>query len=219
MYNNSSIDTLKNRVGWFAPVQPTDLVITVDNELSDSGLFVNSFHALATVEKVWKSIENADVTQDTLNTVLAKTKVDAAIDVLNKVYDLNIRAKYKFNNLIESLNYLEDYTESITLNINAFTEAIGLKMAIITIERLRLTVRSNKDTNSYKLADAELYQALNGVYTEEAKQVSIGLYGQYRESLALLINVLFPTKLPDGATLNPDGTVKLAPTLKALRIW
>jgi len=219
VYNISSIDTLKNRVGWFAPVQPTNLVITPENEATDSGLFVNSFHALATVEKVFKSIENVDVTQDTLNVILAKIKVDAAVDVLHKVYDVNMRARYRFNNLIESLNYLTDYTDSITVNASSFTDVIGLSMAIKTIEQLRLTVRSNKDTNSYKLTDADLYQALHGVYTPEGKNVTIGLYGQYREALALLIDVLFPTKIPDGATLNPDGTVKLAPTLKALRIW
>jgi len=219
MYNNSSIDTLKNRVGWFAPVQPTDLVITVENELSDSGLFVNSFHALATVEKVWWSIENPDVEQDTLNEVLAKIKVDAATDVLLKVYDLNIRAKYKFNNLIESLNYLEYYTESIVLNVNAFTEVIGLSMAIKCLELLRLTTRSNKTTNSFKLTDADFFEALHGAYTKEGVSLTKGLYAQYREAVSNLIDVLFPTKIPDGATLNTDGTVKLAPTLKALRIW
>lgn len=215
MYNPSSIDVLINRIGWYDAMPPTSLVIDAGNTQTESGVYANSFHSLATVENVYASLDNKSATNDTLNDILLKIKRDAVVDVLSKVYNLNTRATARFNNLIESLNYLPDYTDSIIVNKQYFDETLGLSMAVKALEYLRLTNRSNSNTTNPKLREEELFIALNGAYTQEGRALTKGLYAQYRESLGNLIDVLFPLKYPEGSEIivDEDGnqTVKVKP--------
>lgn len=206
-------------------MEPTDLVIDAENVLSESGRYVNSFHTLATVENVYAALINKDATSEVLNTELLKLKNDAATDVLVKVYSSNTRAAYRFNNLVESINYNLDYTDSIVLNKQYFDECIGLSLAIKALEYLKFTNRSNNKTNNPRIIDNQVIESLHGAFAENGARVAEGLYYQYGQAIGKLIDVLFPVKYPDNAivTTNPDGSVKVElkpkPTLKAIRQW
>lgn len=215
MYNPDSIGVLKNRIGWQAAMQPTSLVISSENTTTESGVYVNSFHILATVENVYASITNKSANNDTLNEVLAQLKTDGVVDVLNKVYNLNTRATARFTNLVESVNYLVDYTGVIEVNKQYFDEALGLSMAIKAIELLRLSNRSNLNTTNPRIDDNTYFEALNGAHTREGQVLTKGLSAQYRESIGRLIDVLFPLKYPEGTEIIVDGNkIKPRPTIR-----
>lgn len=221
MYDNTSIQALIDRIGWLQPLPPTNIVLSSENEESQSGRFFNAFNPLVTVENVKASIHNKDSNDATLNSYLYQLKIDGVMDVLNKVYNLNVRAVRPVDNLITSLNYSPDYSSSIELNQQSFDEAIGYSVSIKTLELLLSSPRSNRNTVSNGFTIEQIYQYLEGSFTSEGRLVSQGLRAMYMESIGKLINVLFPVSYPDGAIINSDGTVTLPlkPTLIARKLW
>lgn len=209
MYNETSIQALIERIGWYPAIEPTDIVLTEDNLVSTSGRFFNGFNPIAIVENVKASITNKDADNDTLNEVLADLRKEGVMDVLAKVYNLNVRATAAVTNFVTSLNYAADYSTSILTNQQSFDKAIGLSVVIKTLEMIRTTYRSNGRVNGAKPDATEIQEYFHGAFTERGHVLTKGLYAQYEEAIGDLINVLFPLKYPDDAevTVNPDGSV------------
>lgn len=224
MYNQTSIDTLINRIGWAEAMPPSTIVVSEENKESTSGRYFNSFNQLATVENVNASITNKDADGDTLNEYLATMRKDGVMDVLAKVYNLNTRATASETNGIISLNYAGDYSVSIQVNQQAFDDAIGLSVAIKALELIKTTNRSNGKTNNPNIDKIEVFDFLHGAFSPTGKVITKGLYAQYRESVGKLIDVLFPVRYPDGeVVIDPDGgvtvTTKPKPIITGRKVW
>jgi len=218
LYNTQSIEALIGRIGWYEPIPPTSISLTHENGLSESGRYFSFFNPLVTVENVFDSIPNKDVDNTTLNAILARLKAEGVMDVLSKVYNLNTRATAAVTNDIISINYALDYSDVIILRKASFDEAIGYSVAIKTLELLLTTQRSNRNTVANKAQYDAIPQYLKGWFNPDGTIVSKGLDAVYAETIEKLINVLFPTRIPDGSILDPDGTVR-RPRLNGTRLW
>lgn len=225
MYNEASIQVLLERIGWHPAIEPTDIVLTAENVVSTSGRFFNGFNPLAIVENVNASITNKDATNDTLNEVLATLKTEGVLDVLSKVYNLNTRATAAVTNFVTSLNYASDYSDSIIANQQAFDDAIGLSVAIKTLEMLRTTNRSNDRTNNPKIDIGTINEYFYGAVTNEGHVLARGLIARYGEVIGDLIDVLFPVVYPEGSEITTDSNgnstvkVKKPAVLRAYIGW
>lgn len=218
MYNTESIQALLGRIGWYEPILPTSIILAPENGASESGRYFSFFNPLVTVENVFASIPNKDVDNTTLNAILNRLKVEGVMDVLSKVYNLNTRATAAVTNDIISIKFALDYSNVIILSKSYFDEAIGYSVAIKTLELLLTTERSNLKTVANKSQYDAIPQYLKGWFNPDGNIVSKGLDAVYAETIIKLINVLFPTKVIDGGTLNPDGTVS-RPILRGVKIW
>lgn len=225
MYNQESIDTLIARIGWAPALEPATIEVSAENQESSSGRFFNGFNPLAIVENVYAALPNKDATNDTLNEELARLRLEGVMDVLQKVYNLNIRATAAVTNYVISVNYAADYSGSIITNQQSFDDAIGLSVVIKALEMLRTTNRSNQRTNNPKIDLNEIQEFFHGAFTQTGQVLTKGLYAQYKEAIGKLIDVLFPVKYPEGAevTTNPDGSVtvkmKERPRITGRQVW
>lgn len=225
MYNEASIEALVKRIGWAEAVPPTTIVVSEDNLESTSGRYFNSFNPLVIVENILASITNKDADNDTLNTELSRLRSDGVNDVLLKVYNLNTRATAEVTNFVTSINYAADYSASIVANQQSFDDAIGLSVAIKSLELISTTNRSNARANNPKIDNQEIQAFFHGAFSATGKVISKGLYAQYAEAIGKLIEVLFPVSYPESSEVivGSDGgvTVKTTPkpTLKGRRVW
>lgn len=218
MYNNTSIETLIKRIGWQQPVPPTTLVLSSENGESTSGRYFNAFNPMVTIESVAASIINKDADNDAVNELLAQLRKEGVMQVLSDVYNLNTRATAYITNNVISINYLSDYSGVIIDKSQYFDEAIGFSVAVKTLQLLIATVRSNRQTVSNKFDYEQLMQYLEGSYTVQGQLMSEGLLARYKQTIGRLIDVLFPTQLPDGAIVDGNGNV-LRPVLRGVRPW
>lgn len=196
MYNTESINVLIDRVGWANVIEPSDIVVSEENLTSTSGRLFNSFHQLVTVENVFSAIPNKNANVQELNGKLYELKRQSVLDVLHKVYDMNLLATSATHNGFTSLNYLvgQDYSNIIIERSPVFDEAIGIRIAIKALELMLTTSRSNINTSNAKYSYNAIREALDGSFTAEGKLLSYGLYAKYNKVINDTINVLFLVK-------------------------
>lgn len=192
MYSELAIQTLIDRIGWREPVQPSEIVLSPENEESTSGRFFNSFHTTATVENVFACISNLDVDNDGLNEFLEEMKRDTVLEVLNKIFDTNIRAKYQFNAGIRSINFAPEYSDFIIANQSVFEESIGYSMVVRCFQLFISTIRSNENESAISMSFELLKSELEGMKNEYGKTIAIGHRAVYGIKISEAINILFP---------------------------
>lgn len=202
MYSQEAIGVLVNRIGWYPAIEPTSIVVSVENQQSLSGRYFNGFNPIAAVETIYAAIPNKDADNDSLNAELERLSNEAVFDVLQKVYKLNARATASVTHSVISTNYNSDYSESIILNQDKFDEVIGLSGAIKALEYIRTSFRSNLHSNSAKVDMGQIQEAFHGAVTLEGRVLSKGLHASYSEALGSLINVLFPIQYPNAVVID-----------------
>lgn len=198
MYNNTSIQSLVDLVGWGLPVMPnTQITLTDANKKSDSGRFFNSFHQLATVENVFDCISNLDVDSNNLNVFLAKVKRDAVLDVLSKVFDKNILANTPSTEEFISLNYAVEYDAMIADKKNVLVEAIGYRACITILELFITSIRSNVTLKVLKADYNFLQSEVSGIRDVNGRLLTNGIENYYNVAITDAISILFPKKTVD----------------------
>jgi hypothetical protein len=151
MYDASAIAALTGRIGWAAPMAPTSKVLTDENSVGTSGRTFDSFHAMCIVENVEECmpISNANtasvgITNDVLNAYLTKLREQAALKVLNRVFDSNEAANYRDVSCGTRVDISgTDYSSTIIARPGLFTEAYGLQVAYDCLEMFLTSARSN----------------------------------------------------------------------------
>ncbi len=178
-YSDTSIQLLIGLIGWGAAVEPSNIEVAPDNSESETGLYFNSFHQLATVENVFDCISNLDVDNDGLNEFLEKMKKDAVLRVLNKIIDTNSLANVKSNEDRISLNYADDYDALIAANANVFVNAIGYAGVIKCMELFITSLRSNVTLRVLKANYEFLKTELSGIKNEQGVLLANGIEQNY----------------------------------------
>lgn len=203
MYTQTSIDLLIGRIRWDAAIPPTSIVVDADNSESTSGRRFNSFHQLVTVENVNDSVNNLKIGADDLNAYLLKMKEDSVKDVLNRLFDLNMKAKYKQTEDFVSLNYsLDGYDVLIADNASVFDNAIGYAMAVRAIQLFITSERSNATQRRMKQSYDYLKSELEGFKAPDGMVVVKGVNALFTEAVADADKVLFPVKTLSKKYLN-----------------
>lgn len=225
MYNEQSIQTLVKRIGWQQPIQPSEIVLSAENVESTSGRYFSGFNPLVIVENVFSAIQNVNVSNETLITKLEELKYDGVMDVLNHVFNLNVRATAAVTNLITSVNYATDYSDMINTYQSSFDEVIGYSVAIKTLQLLLNSDRSNYRTVHNQENKADIFEVINGAFSPYGQRITKGIDARYREAIYRLIDVLFPVTYPEGSEIITDSNggikvvIKEKPVLRGIQPW
>lgn len=207
LYTGTSVDLLIGRIGWAQAVPPTALVVDAPNLISNSGLYFNSFHELVTAENVNDCIRNLNIDVANLNTQLAKMKKDSVLEVLNKVFDLNVLANYHTSVGVVSTNYNADgYDDMIASKLGVFDACIGYSMSVRGLQLFIASERSNGTQRKMKAAYPYLKSELEGINDTDGNTMSSGANVQFTRSIKDAIEVLFPTTSKNDKIFLRDKT-------------
>lgn len=185
MYSEEIITSLTERIGFGTP-QEEGFSIDIDeaNSVGASKRRFSSFHALATIENIFSGIENQNPTKDEFNLIISNYRKDAVLEVLPLIMDKN-------QDYISSV----DYDAIITENIVLFDDAIGYKVAMMVLEMLISTNRSNIVERNAKLAVSNLKLEIEGFVNDNGVLVASGLVQKFNKAIVRATNKIFPLKI------------------------
>jgi len=206
MYDETSIQSLIDRIGWSQAIEPSPLTVDAENATAVSGRFFDSFHVLNTAENVYACISNLESTDDTVNEFMYKMKRDSVLEVLNKVFDLNPLAYRRTQEVngknVTSLGYAIEYDAAIVSHESLFDEAIGYSMTMRCLSLFLTTKRLNLEESSINLSYEQMKLELEGMVNEYGKLVVHGTVQKFNSAINRVIEILFPTTTSSTATIR-----------------
>lgn len=167
MYTESNISELKDRLGWSEFEKELYVnKLTTANLSKTSGLTLNSFHKLVTVENVFMCQPDKDITDERFNNYLNEMLDNVIRDILTEVFILDSRVKKG-----------KDYSATISemTSSGLFDKCIGYCHAVKVLELFTSTVRSNRIETIAGHNYASLMSELKGFSTKDGVLVSKGL--------------------------------------------
>lgn len=167
MFTESNIQTLIDRLGWSENESDNYMTrISSDNLVKDSGLTLNSFHKLVTVENIYHCHPQVDMSISKLNAYLKELLDNVVREILNDVFVMDYRA-----------DVTEDYSSTIAncASAGVFDNAIGYCHAVKVLELISSNVRSNRverlNVDSFQMLKSEL----EGYRNPEGRLISRGV--------------------------------------------
>lgn len=183
MYSNSSKELLEARLGF-----GSDLTITPDvatsYEVGTSGRTTPAFHKLADLHNIFHTVDKSNMSKVELESHLDQLRKDAVNQVLTAVLNKN-----------ESYQSSFDYSDTIAINPELFDDAIGYTLAIMIIEQIMTTSRSNDDERIAKLSYNQLKIELDGLTDNSGRVVSKGIRREKFHAIKNAAKVIFPKKI------------------------
>src|SRR5690606_12022586 len=182
MYTESSKILISKRVGWDSPTGSL-FPITIDEEnlIATSGRRVNSFHQLANVVNLYYTVDESFTIESDFNSLLKEIRLQAAIEVMNKILDQHHCYDFDF-----------DYDKKLEKYQSLFDEPLGYLIAIKCIETYISSSRSNYIERNAKLAFEMLKIELEGVKNEQGITISQGLNSKFYASIKKAQKKIFP---------------------------
>lgn len=182
MYSESSKILISKRVGWENPTSSL-FPITIDEEnlIATSGRRVNSFHQLANVVNLYHTVNDDVLVEPDFNNYLKEIRLQAAIEVMNKILDQHHCYDFDF-----------DYDKRIEKYQSLFDEPLGYLLAIKCIETYISSNRSNYIERNAKLAFEMLKIELEGIKNEQGITISQGLNSKLYSSIKKAQKIFFP---------------------------
>lgn len=190
-YSTEAIQALIDRVGWANAVPPSSIAVSTANHTSDSGLYFRGFHPMATIENVNDFFGAGGSSETDLNAFAYDMKNAAANKVLMDVFQLNVRASYTIRYDKVKVDVSSTDYSSVILTKPVFDNAYGYRMAIDVLELMLNTNRTN-NTEKKLMTDGRLRLELEGMFNDDGKVVTKGLYAKYQFAITTIIDVLFP---------------------------
>lgn len=192
-YNATAIETLTNRIGWAAPIPPTDLVVSADVTRADSGRYVRDFHPMAIVENIAETQPQYAASQEAVNAFMVSLKGAAVRAVLARIFDGNERAYYRngANGVRESIAAF-DYSDRIITQPGLFDNVIGYQMAYDALELMGNAIRSNQTQRLSQYNYGQIKAEQDGYTDENGKPVDRGIAGKLTAAIREVNNILFP---------------------------
>lgn len=182
MYSESSKILISKRVGWDNPANSLNSVtIDTENLIATSGRRVNSFHQLANVLNLFHTVEEKFTYNSEFNNLLKEIRLQAAIEVMNKILDQHHCYDFEF-----------DYDKKLEKYQSLFDEPLGYLMAIKCIETYLSSNRSNYIERNTKLGFEMLKIELEGVKNEQGFTISQGLNSKFYSSIKKAQKKIFP---------------------------
>jgi hypothetical protein len=185
MYSEEIIQSLTERIGFGSP-QEEGFVLAIDEAIQNgvSKRVFKNFHALVTVENILAGIINSDANDEEFNIILQEFRTGAVLEILPLILD-------------QHPDYVvaESYDTKISENITLFDDAIGYKVAIMVIEMLMSTNRSNITERNAKLSVSNLKLELEGYRNDAGILVAQGLVHKFSKAIKDASNKIFPFKI------------------------
>lgn len=143
MFDVSKIkNSLSGLVGFKQPFNPDYAIVNADNQLSESGYFVNS-NPLAKVEYIKDCQDYKDISDENFNTVLSDVVENSAINVINQVFS---EPSYIDRNLIYRNALNKNETENLPNGFIGFRIKVDdTKSVAFKITRLFLDFEGTGD--------------------------------------------------------------------------
>lgn len=191
-YNSTAIQALIDRIGWNTPVPPYTLfTVSAANLKADSGRRFNQYHKLATVEFMADTMPNPDADGAAINAYLLDLKAQAVKRTLTQIFDNNPRANYSMSSGFRKDLSGTDYSDMILTRTNVFDEVIGMNGAVIALELIKNSDRSNIRERLSK-SGISSFAELEGFFNEFGKTLAKGMYSRTDVAVAKAIDILFP---------------------------
>lgn len=182
MYSESSKILISKRVGWDSPTGSLfPITINTENLIATSGRRVNSFHQLANVVNLYYTVDEILIIEPDFNNLLKEIRLQAAIEVMNKILDQHHCYDFDF-----------DYDKKLEKYQSLFDEPLGYLMTIKCIETYISSSRSNYIERNTKLAFEMLKIELEGVKNEQGVTISQGLNSKFYASIKKAQKKIFP---------------------------
>lgn len=182
MYSESSKILISRRVGWDSPTGSLfPITINAENLIATSGRRVNSFHQLASVLNLYYTINEDVLTELDFNSLLKEIRLQAAIEVMNKILDQHHCYDFDF-----------EYDKKLEKYQSLFDKPLGYLIAIKCIETYISSSRSNYIERNAKLAFEMLKIELEGVTNEQGIIISKGLNSKFYSSVKKAQKKIFP---------------------------
>lgn len=183
-------ELLKNRIGWKQPPDGS-FVIDVENNTSQSGMYFQEAHTAITLKNIYATIDVVDASSEVFNAILADFRKQAVIHTVSNVFNRT------------SIKNITD--------VAAFDTAISLRMAIIILEVITNSTRSNLDERLLKNSNKWFYD-LNGGAGNQSFPNLTGIKQRYAEEIRRLRDRFNTGKSLDSFTLtigdaNTDATL------------
>ncbi len=196
MFQESEIALLRNRLGW-SQYEKELYVNKLDttNLTSTSGLTLNSFHNLVTVENVFKLIPESNISDVRLNGFLTEMLDTTIIEILNDVLISDSRSAVKKDNA----SIIVDYGDT-----GLFDTAIGNCHAIKVIELILSSNRSNREEILAKTSVGQIQAILKGTYTKDGNKLVDGLIHKCANAREEIKTILYGSSKGDAVIC--DGT-------------
>jgi hypothetical protein len=186
MYTEEIILKLADRIG-FGTHQGESFAINISeaNSLGFSKRFFKSFHALVTIENIFNTINsiipNDSGSTEMFNSILGDFRIGATREVLPLIMDKNNKYKVEV-----------DYSQVIEDNIILFDDAIGYKVAMMVLEMMISSSRSNLLERNAKLSASNLKLELEGFRNDTGILIANGLVHKLDKAIRKATNKIFP---------------------------
>lgn len=199
MYAPASISAFVQRIGWNQPQTPAGIVLTADNAESTTGRLFASFHSMCIPYNVAMTMPESTTavasapTNDQINAFLAELKKQAALKVLNQVFDQNPLSQYRDNiNGIRVDLSGSDYDTLIFAKPGLFDEAYGCQVALDTLSMMLMSTRSNS-TERAVIDKGRIQAEIDGITDGLGNRRTIGIASKLQKAYDNLIAALFPS--------------------------
>lgn len=177
MFSDSVIQPLIDRLGW-SELDNHKFVGKLNDESKTrkSGITLNSFHGLVSLEAVHDCMSMECPTRDEFNAFLKELLQNTILEILNDIYITDDRSK----NI--------DYSAAISLATDSgmFDNCIGYCHAAKVLQLLASSIRSNRNERLSKDVYAEYVIELKGLTDARGTLVSKGLMHKCAENRKLL---------------------------------
>lgn len=174
-------ELLKNRIGWRTP-PGGDFIVDAENLTSESGLYFQDEHPAITLKNIHSCIEVENADNNTLNEYLQNFRLQAVTKVISNVFDGTT---------------ITDLSE----HLSAFDTAVSQRMAIIVLELITSTTRSNRNERILKQSNKWFFD-LNGGSGNANFPNYIGLRGRYEQEIERLRDAFNTDTRLDSMTLR-----------------
>ncbi|QQO97044.1 hypothetical protein Nekkels1_42 [Cellulophaga phage Nekkels_1] len=167
MFLESNITSLRNRLGW-SSLEKAEYAdkLNATNLIKESGLTLNNFHNLVTLENIYKCFSEFEMEDDKFNDVLTELLDNVVIEILTDVFVTDSRSVMN-----------KDYTSVITscADTGIFDKSIGYCHAIKVLELILSSVRSNRIETIASENAAQIQSMIKGSYSQSGLLVVDGL--------------------------------------------
>lgn len=176
---------LKNRIGWEDPPVTGLVTLSADNKLSDSGRYYQEEHSAITLKNIHSVVETVNSDSETFNKHLEALRKQAVKQVIADVFQ-----------------HSEIWEAKINDNLSAFDTAISKRMAVVVLELMITSSRSNEvERISGEFAN-KLFYDLYGKPGNESFNPVIGILERYEGEMNSLRDLFNTGNSLDVYTLN-----------------
>lgn len=184
MYFGSAIEALVERISWSKALEPDYPELDEANLTGESGRNFQSFHRLVTVENIYDAVPEVEMEEGAFNQYLSGLRLQAVLAVLPEIMDKNIQYKTE-----------TDYSQIIIDNALLFDDAIGYKCAVMVLEMLISTKRSNLAERNAKLSVSNLKLELEGFRNDNGILVAKGITQKLEMAIRKAARKIFPNQI------------------------